>query len=82
MLENQLQTSQKAFELEKIKIIRENKQLKEENEKQHEILMKNLPPETLAEITYKFEIGKLSDENLVSIILKKKKKIFFFFSKS
>lgn len=73
MLENQLQESQKNFEITKNKLLRDNQQLKEENERQHEILMKNLPPETLAEVTYKYEIGKLSDENLVSFDLKKKK---------
>lgn len=66
MLENQLQEAQKNFEIEKSKLIKENKQLKEENEKQHEILIQNLPPESLAEATYKYEIGKLTDENLVS----------------
>ena len=53
--------------MEKARLIRENKLLKEETDRQHEILMKNLPPESLAEATFKYEIEKLSDENLVSI---------------
>jgi hypothetical protein len=69
MLENQLQESQKNFEITKSKLIKENKQLKEENERQHKILFQNLPPESLAEETYKYEIGKLSDENYVSSFL-------------
>ena len=69
ILENQMNELKRTNEAEINNLQKELKQLKEENERQQNILMQNLTPETLAEATYKNEIMKLADQNLVSIAL-------------
>ena len=66
ILENQMNEMKRNHENEKLAVQKELKQLKDENERQHNLLMQNLSPESLAEATYKNEIMKLADSNLVS----------------
>ena len=68
ILENQMFEIKRSSENEKISIQKEMKQLREENERQQSLLMQNLSPESLAEATYKNEIIKLADNNLVSFL--------------
>ena len=68
ILENQMFEIKRTSENEKAAIQKEMKQLREENERQQTLLMQNLSPESLAEATYKNEIIKLADNNLVSFL--------------
>lgn len=63
MLTDQLQEAQRGFEAEKAQLLKEIGTLKVDNAKQHEILMENLPPESLAEATFKYELDRINDEN-------------------
>jgi myosin V len=63
MLENQLQESETNYEIEKQKLAKEFEHLKEENRRQHEILIANIPPDTIAEETFKYELFRLNNEN-------------------
>lgn len=65
ILENQLNEMKRSYESEKCVYLKEIKQLREETERQHELIMQNLPPESLADATLKNEIIKLTDSNLV-----------------
>jgi myosin-5 len=65
MLENQLTDLQKKFDKEKESLMKEIKSLRDENSRQQDLLTKDLSPESLAEHTYKNEIIKLTDQNLV-----------------
>lgn len=64
ILENQMNEMKRNSESEKLALLKEMKSLKDENERQQNLLMQNLPPESLAEATYKNEIIKLADQNL------------------
>jgi hypothetical protein len=57
----------KTGEAEKVCLQKEMGKLREENERQQNLLLQNLSPESLAEATYKNEIVKLADNNLVSL---------------
>jgi myosin V len=70
ILENQMFELKKTSETEKVCLQKEMSKLREENERQQNLLLQNLSPESLAEATYKNEIVKLADNNLVN---------FFFF---
>ncbi len=72
ILENQMFELKRTGEAEKVCLQKEMGKLREENERQQNLLLQNLSPESLAEATYKNEIVKLADNNLVSI--------FFFFN--
>lgn len=67
ILENQMTDAKRAYEAEKCMMIKEIKQLRDENERNHELLMQNLSPESLADAACKNEIIKLTDQNLVRI---------------
>lgn len=67
ILENQNNEMKRSHEQETELIKKEMQQLREENDRQQEILMQNLSPESLAEATYKNEIMKLTENNLVSL---------------
>jgi myosin-5 len=79
VLENQINEIKRNHELEKQQTQKEIKLLREENERQHSILMQNLPPERLAEATFKNEIMKLADQNLVSLFKPIQLDIFMIF---
>ncbi len=68
ILENQNLEMKRNFDDEKKQMNKELQQLREENERQQEILMQNLSPESLAEATLKNEIMKLAESNLVSAL--------------
>ncbi len=67
ILENQNNEMRREREAERAGVRREMAQLREENERQQEILMQGLSPEGLAEATFKNEIVKLTEQNLVSL---------------
>jgi myosin-5 len=69
VLENQMNDMKKKHEQEKKIIQKEMYKLIEENDRQYGILMNNLTPEKLVEETYKNEIIKLAENNLVSLLL-------------
>jgi myosin-5 len=69
ILENQNLDMKRQNEEERKVMQREINKLKEETERQQEILMQNLSPESLAEATYKNEILKLTEDNLVNIFI-------------
>ena len=69
ILENQMFEMKRSSETEKASLQKELKQLRDENERQQNLLLQNLSPESLAEATYKNEIVKLADNNLVSDVL-------------
>lgn len=64
VLENQMNELKKKHENEKKSIQKEMNKLIEENERQYNILMKNLTPEKMVEEAYKNEIIKLAETNL------------------
>ena len=66
ILENQMFEMKRSSETEKASLQKELKQLRDENERQQSLLLQNLSPESLAEATYKNEIIKLADNNLVN----------------
>lgn len=63
-LENQMSELKKSSDFEKANLLKEIKVLRDENEKNQDLLMQNLSPENLADATYKNEIMKLADHNL------------------
>lgn len=65
ILENQLNDMKRTYESEKCVLLKDIKQLRDDNERQHDLLMQNLSPESLADATFKNEIIKLTDQNLV-----------------
>lgn len=65
ILENQINEMKRNYESDKAVLVKEVKHLRDENDKQHDLIMQNLPPESLAEATYKNEIMKLTELNLV-----------------
>lgn len=67
----------RSFDAEQINFQKEMNKLRQENERQQSLLMQNLSPESLAEATYKNEIVKLADQNLVSFLIIQKKLISF-----
>jgi len=69
ILENQNLEMKREYELERKKIEAELQRVRNENERQQEILMQNLTPESLAEATFKNEIVKLTENNLVSFFV-------------
>lgn len=68
ILENQNLEMKRNFEEEKNLMNKDLQQLRDENDRQQEILMQNLSPESLAEATFKNEIMKLAESNLVSAL--------------
>ena len=64
MLENQMTDLQRRCDLDKEALCRDIRKLREENERQHDLLMRNLTPESLAEAAFKNEFIKLADQNL------------------
>jgi len=70
VLENQMNEMKKKHENEKKLIQIEMKKLIEENERQNNILIRNLSPEKLVEEAYKNEIVKMAETNLVTFIYK------------
>ena len=69
ILENSNLELKRTHEAEKNALAKQIDKLREENDRQHEILMQNLAPESLAEATYKNQLMKLAEDNLVSRIL-------------
>lgn len=68
ILENQMNEQKRNSDEEKTMLMKEIKQLRDETERQQDLLMQNLSPELLADATFKNEIIKLTDQNLVSLI--------------
>ena len=64
ILENQMTEQKRNFEAERQVLLKDLKQVREDNERQHNLLMQNLSPDSLAEATYKNEIMKLAEGNL------------------
>jgi hypothetical protein len=64
MLENQITDLAKRHESERDLLLKDIKSLRDETSRQHDLLLKDLPPESLAEAAYKSEILKLADQNL------------------
>lgn len=69
ILENQMNEAKRSFDAEKCLLMKEIKQLRDDNERQQDLLMQNLSPESLADATFKNEIMKLTDQNLVCFII-------------
>ena len=69
VLENQMNEMKKKHDNEKKLIQVEMKKLIEENERQNNILLRNLAPEKLVEEAYKNEIIKMAETNLVRIFI-------------
>jgi len=69
ILENQNVEMKREYEGERRRAAAELERLRQENERQQEILMQSLTPESLAEATFKNEIVKLTENNLVSFFV-------------
>ncbi len=69
ILENQNVEMKREYEGERKRAAAELERLRQENERQQEILMQSLTPESLAEATFKNEIVKLTENNLVSFFV-------------
>ena len=69
ILENQMNEMKRNYDAEKSMLMKEMKQLRDDNERQQDLLMQNLSPESLADATFKNEIMKLTDHNLVCLVL-------------